>query len=45
LIRLSPRLVIDHHTRVTIEGKIDPVIVHGETPDPDITPSGAELIG
>ncbi len=40
-----PVCVIDHHGRVTIEGQIDPVIVHGDTVDPDNTPSGAELIG
>jgi xylan 1,4-beta-xylosidase len=40
-----PVCVIDHNGRVTIEGQIDPVIVHGPQPDPDATPSGTQLIG
>ncbi len=40
-----PVCVIDHKGRVTIEGQIDPVIVHGNQPDPDPTPSGTRLIG
>ena len=40
-----PVCVIDHHGKVTIEGQIDPVIVHGNSPDPDATPSGTQLIG
>lgn len=40
-----PVCVVDHKGRVTIEGKIDPVIVHGDSPDPDTTPSGTQLIG
>ncbi len=40
-----PVCVIDHKGRVTIEGQIDPVIVHGNSPDNDSTPSGTQLIG
>lgn len=40
-----PVCVIDHNGKVTIEGQIDPVIVHGNRPDPDATPSGGQLIG
>lgn len=40
-----PVCVIDHHGKVTIEGQIDPVIVHGTQPGGDKTPSGTELIG
>jgi xylan 1,4-beta-xylosidase len=39
-----PVCVIDHKGRVTIEGQIDPVIVHGNQPDNN-TPSGTQLIG
>jgi xylan 1,4-beta-xylosidase len=40
-----PVCVIDHHGRVSIEGQIDPVIVHGNKPDRDPTPDGTQLIG
>ncbi len=40
-----PVCVIDHHGRVTIEGQIDPVIVHGNKPDADKTTGGGQMIG
>ncbi len=39
-----PVCVIDHHGKVTIEGQIDPVIVHGNKPA-DAPGSGPQLIG
>ena len=39
-----PVCVIDHHGRVTIEGQIDPVIVHGNKPDQQAL-TGQQLIG
>jgi hypothetical protein len=39
-----PVCVIDHHGKVTIEGQIDPVIVHGDKPDRGAK-TGAQLIG
>jgi len=40
-----PVCVIDHHGKVTIEGRIDPVIIHGDQPDPGGLQGGGQLIG
>ena len=40
-----PVCVIDHHGKVTIEGQIDPVIVHGDKPEAASSKTGEQLIG